>query len=53
MKEGDVVIVVMPQADGGVKNQPVIFLREMPPFQDALVCGVSSQLRQGCIDAFG
>lgn len=46
MKEGDVVIVAMPQADGGVKNRPVIFLREMPPFQDALVCGVSSQLRQ-------
>ncbi|MBK9155160.1 MAG: transcriptional regulator [Chloracidobacterium sp.] len=45
MKEGDVVIIAMPQADGGVKNRPVIFLREMPPFQDALVCGVSSQLR--------
>jgi mRNA interferase MazF len=45
MKEGDVVIVAMPQADGGVKNRPVIFLREMPPFQDALVCGVSSQMR--------
>ena len=45
MKEGDVVIVAMPQADGDVKNRPVVFLREMPPFRDALVCGVSSQLR--------
>lgn len=46
MKEGDVVIVPMQQADGMVKNRPAIILREMPPFQDALVCGVSKQLRQ-------
>jgi mRNA interferase MazF len=45
MKEGDVIIVPMPQADGMVKNRPAI-LREMPPFRDALVCGVSTQLRQ-------
>ncbi len=46
MKEGNVVIVAMPQADGSVKNRPAIILREMPPFQDMLVCGVSSQLHQ-------
>lgn len=46
MKEGDVVIVAMPQANGSVKNRPTVILREMPPFQDMLVCGVSSQLRQ-------
>lgn len=46
MKEGDVVIVPMPQADGVVKNRPAIVLREMPPFGDVLVCGVSTQLRQ-------
>lgn len=46
MKEGDVIIVAMPQADGSVKNRPTIILRAMPPFQDMLVCGVSSQLRQ-------
>ena len=46
MKEGDVVIVAMPQADGSVKNRPAIILREMPPFEDMLVCGVSTQLRQ-------
>jgi len=40
MKEGDVVLVAMPQADGSVKNRPTIVLREMPPFQDMLVCGV-------------
>lgn len=46
MKEGDVVIVVMPQANGDLKNRPTIILREMPPFQDMLVCGVSTQLHQ-------
>jgi len=34
MKEGDVVIVPMPQADGAVKNRPTIVLREMPPVRD-------------------
>jgi mRNA interferase MazF len=46
MKEGDVVLAPIPQADGRVKNRPVVFLREMPPFRDLLVCGVSTQLRQ-------
>jgi len=46
MKEGDVVILPMPQADGKFKNRPAVILREMPPFQDVLVCGVSTQLRQ-------
>lgn len=46
MREGDVVIVAMPHADGTTKNRPTIILREMPPFQDMLVCGVSSQLHQ-------
>ncbi len=46
MKEGDLVIVPMPQADGIIKNRPAIILREMPPFRDVLICGVSTQLRQ-------
>ena len=46
MKEGDVILTPLPQADGRVKNRPAIFLREMPPFQDVLVCGVSTQLHQ-------
>ena len=47
MKPGDVVIVAMPQADGTIKNRPAIILREMPPFRDLPVCGVSTQLHQG------
>jgi mRNA interferase MazF len=50
MRQGDVVVVPMPQADGAVKNRPAIILREMPPFRDVLVCGVSTQLRQAAKD---
>ena len=50
MKEGNVVILFMPQADGAVKNRPAVILREMPPFRDVLVCGISTQLRQALND---
>ena len=43
MKEADVVLTPIPQADGVIKNRPAI-LREMPPYRDFLVCGVSTQL---------
>ena len=45
MKEGDVVLSPIPQADGRIKNRPAVVLRVMPPFGDFLVCGVSTQLR--------
>jgi mRNA interferase MazF len=50
MKEGDVVIVPLPQSDGMFKNRPAVILRVMPPFQDPLVCGLSTQLRQATKD---
>jgi mRNA interferase MazF len=46
MKEGDVALAVLPQADRQTKKRPVIVLREMPFPGDFLVCGVSTQLRQ-------
>jgi mRNA interferase MazF len=46
MKEGDVILTPVPQADGAIKNRPAIILREMPPYRDLLVCGVSTQLNQ-------
>jgi mRNA interferase MazF len=46
MKEGDIILTPLPQADGQVKKRPALFLREMPPFKDALVCGISTQLHQ-------
>mgnify|MGYP001228333162 CR=1 FL=1 len=45
MKEGAVLLAAIRQADGTLKNRPVISLRQMPPFGDFLVCGVSSQLQ--------
>lgn len=50
MKEGDVIVVALPQADGAVKNRPAIILREMPPFRNVLVCGVSTQLHRAVLD---
>lgn len=44
MKEGDIVLTPIPQADGNVKNRPVLIFQEMPSYRDVLVCGVSTQL---------
>ena len=46
------VIVPLPQSDGMVKNRPAVILREMPPFRDPLVCGLSTQLRQATRDFY-
>jgi mRNA interferase MazF len=46
MKEGDVILAQIPQADGTVKTRPALFLRELPPFHDLLVCGISTQIHQ-------
>ncbi len=45
MKEGDVILASLSQADGNRKTRPVICLREMPSFDDMLVCGISTKLR--------
>jgi len=50
MKEGDVSLAVLPQADRQTKSRPVIVLREMPQ-RDFLVCGISTQLHHR-IDSF-
>jgi mRNA interferase MazF len=46
MKEGDVALAVLPQADQQAKTRPFVVLREMPFHGDFLVCGISTQLRQ-------
>jgi mRNA interferase MazF len=46
MKESDIVLTPVPQANGQVKNRPALMLRKMPPFDDVLVCGLSTQLHQ-------
>jgi len=45
MQEADVVLPAVAQADGSSKNRPASLLREMPPYRDLLVCGVSTQLQ--------
>lgn len=40
------VLVTFVQADDVMKKRPAIFLREMPPYHDVLVCGISTQLNQ-------
>ena len=50
MKEGDVMLTPLPQRDGTFKDRPVLFLRRMPPFEDFLVCGISTQLQQAVPD---
>ena len=51
MKEGDVVLAALPQADGKIKLRPVLILRKLPvSYIDFLVCGISSQLHQAIGD---
>jgi mRNA interferase MazF len=44
MREGQVILTALPQADGRVKPRPALALREMPGYGDLLVCGVSTQV---------
>lgn len=46
MKEGNIILTPIPQANGEIKNRPALILREMPKYQDFLVCGISTQLKQ-------
>lgn len=46
MNEGDILLTSLRQADGALKERPVLLLRRMPPFEDFLVCGISTQLQQ-------
>ena len=48
--EGDIALASLPQADGLIKQRPALLLRQMPPFGDWLVCGISTQLRQQVAD---
>lgn len=50
MKEADIALTPIPQANGKIKNRPVVLLRQLPPYQDFLVCGISTQLHQEVSD---
>ena len=46
MKEGDIVLIRLPQTGGGaLKLRPALVLSLLPgPYQNALLCGVSTRL---------
>lgn len=46
MREAEIVLTPLLQADGVRKPRPALLLRELPPFGDFLVCGISTQLTQ-------
>ncbi len=46
MKEGDVIRIAFPQKDQKHKFRPGVILKRLPPFDDFLVCGVSSNLER-------
>jgi len=46
MKVGDVVRWTFVQGDGQRKMRPAVIIAAVPPFNDRLVCAVSSQLHR-------
>ena len=44
MQEGDVILAPILQVGGRAKNRPAVIFREMPLYQDLLVCGITTQL---------
>lgn len=46
MKEGDVVLALIPQFNTPAKVRPAIVLRELPVYRDLLLCGISTQMHQ-------
>jgi mRNA interferase MazF len=46
MQEAKIILTPIPQANGEIKNRPALILREMPKYQDLLICGISTQLKQ-------
>jgi mRNA interferase MazF len=43
MKQGSIVKVAFPQADGKIKPRPAIILKEVAPYGDWLICAISSK----------
>lgn len=46
MREAEIVLAGLPQADGSVKLRPVLLLKKLPGYNDFLVCGISTRLHQ-------
>lgn len=46
MQAGNIALVEMPQSDGNYKLRPALILKELPKYNDFLVCGISTQISQ-------
>ena len=46
MREGEIILANLPQSDGNFKLRPVLLLKQLPGYNDFLVCGISTQLQQ-------
>ena len=47
--ESRLVLARLLQADGALKTRPALVLRVLRPFDDLLICGITSQLRQAVV----
>lgn len=45
MRPGSVILAHVQQSDGGMKKRHAVVLSFVPPYQDLLICGVSSELQ--------
>lgn len=46
MQAGDIALLNMVQPDGSKKSRPVLLIKQVKPFDDWIVCAVSTQLHQ-------
>lgn len=46
MKQGNIILFPIQQADGKLKARPVLLLKQLPGHGDWLGCGISSQLHE-------
>lgn len=50
MKKGDIVIATLPTSDGSFKERPALIINVFSPYNDYLLCGISSQSKQNIKD---
>ncbi len=43
MKEGNIILAALKQADGKYKQRPALILRELLKYGELVVCGISTQ----------
>ena len=49
MESGDIILASLLQSNGKTKLRPALVLKKIPPYNDLLVCGISTQINQEVI----